>query len=51
MTHKKRTQTPEYQLEQALLDAYYDDQWRWTFEPLCQKIRCVEILSGWRNAT
>ena len=24
MTHKKRTQTPEYQWEQALLDASYD---------------------------
>lgn len=28
MTHKKRTQTPEYQWEQALLDAYHNYRWR-----------------------
>jgi len=39
MDHKKRTQTPEYQWEQALLDAYYDHHWRQVLEPLYQKFQ------------
>jgi hypothetical protein len=39
MAHKKRTQTPEYQWEQALLDAYYDYRWREVLEPLYQKFQ------------
>jgi hypothetical protein len=39
MAHKKRTQTPEYQWEQALLDAYYDYRWRQVLEPLYQKFQ------------
>jgi len=30
-------QTPEYQWEQALIDAYYDYHWREVLEPLYQK--------------
>ncbi len=40
MAHKKRTQTPQtpgYQCEQALLDAFYDYRWREMLEPLYQK--------------
>lgn len=39
MTHKRRTQTPEYQWEQALLDAFYDYRWREVLEPLYQKFQ------------
>lgn len=39
MSHKKRTQTPEYQWEQALLDAFYDYRWRQVLEPLYQKFQ------------
>lgn len=39
MSHKKRTQTPEYQWEQALLDAYYDHRWRQVLDPLYQKFQ------------
>jgi len=39
MTHKKRTQTPEYQWEQALLEAYHDYRWREILEPLYQKFQ------------
>ena len=28
MSHNKRSQTPEHQWEQALLDAYHDYRWR-----------------------
>ena len=35
----KRTQTPEYQWEQALLDAFYDYNWRQVLEPLYQKFQ------------
>ena len=37
MSHKKRTQTPEYQWEQTLLDAYHDYRWRQVLDPLYQK--------------
>jgi len=37
MTKKKRTDTPEYQWEQALLDAYYDHSWRDVLEPLAEQ--------------
>lgn len=39
MSHKKRTQTPEYQWEQALIDAYHDYRWRHVLEPLYQKFQ------------
>jgi len=39
MTHKKRTQTPEYQWEQSLLDAYYDYRWRQVLDPLYEKFK------------
>ena len=39
MTRKKRTQTPEYPWEQALLDAYHDYRWRQTLEPLYKKFQ------------
>jgi hypothetical protein len=39
MTRIKRTQTPEYQWEQALLDAYDDYRWRQVLEPLYQKFQ------------
>ena len=47
MTHKKRTQTPEYQWEQALIDAYYDYRWRQVLEPLYQKVPTVESRASW----
>lgn len=37
MTRKKRSETPEYQWGQALLDACYDYRWRSKLEPLHQK--------------
>lgn len=37
MVKKKHNQTPEYQWEQALIDAYYDFCWREVLEPLYQK--------------
>ena len=37
MSHNKRSQTPEYQWEQALLDAYHDYRWRQILDPLYQK--------------
>jgi hypothetical protein len=40
MEHKKRNRTPQtpgYQWEQSLLDAYYDYRWRQVLEPLYQK--------------
>jgi hypothetical protein len=39
MSRKKRTKTPEYQWEQALLDAYYDYRWRQVLDPLYQKFQ------------
>ena len=42
MAHKKRNQTPQtpgYQWEQSLLDAYYDYRWREVLEPLYQKFQ------------
>lgn len=39
MSHKKRTQTPEYQWEQALIHAYHDYRWRQILEPLYQKFQ------------
>ena len=39
MARKKRTQTPEYQWEQVLLDAYLDYRWRQVLEPLYQKFQ------------
>jgi len=39
MSHKKRTQTPEYQWEQALIDAYHEYRWRQVLEPLYQKFQ------------
>jgi hypothetical protein len=42
MANKKRTQTPQtpgYQWEQALLDAYYDYRWQQVLEPLYQKFQ------------
>ncbi len=39
MARKKRTQTPEYQWEQALIDAYYDYRWLEVLEPLYQKFQ------------
>ncbi len=34
--HEKQHQTPEWQWEQALIDAYYDHRWRQLLEPLCE---------------
>lgn len=39
MTSNKRSKTPEYQWEQALLDSYHDYRWRQTLEPLYQKFQ------------
>jgi hypothetical protein len=42
MAPKKPTQppqTPGYQWEQSLLDAYYDYRWREVLEPLYQKFQ------------
>ena len=39
MSYKKCTQTPAYQWEQALLDAYHDYRWWQTLEPLYQKFQ------------
>lgn len=39
MSHKKRSQTPEYQWEQALLDAYHDYRWRQVLDPLYRKFQ------------
>jgi hypothetical protein len=39
MSHRKRTQTPEYQWEQALIHAYHDYRWRQVLEPLYQKFQ------------
>ena len=34
MSPSRRSQTPEYQWEQALLDAYYDYRWHLILDPL-----------------
>lgn len=39
MSHKKRTQTPEYRWEQSLINAYQDYRWRQVLEPLYQKFQ------------
>ena len=39
MARKKRTQTPEYQWEQVLVDAYHDYRWRQVLDPLYQKFQ------------
>jgi len=39
MSRKKRSQTPEWQWEQALIDAYYDHRWRQVLEPLYEKFQ------------
>lgn len=39
MSRKKRAYTPEYQWEQALLDAYYDFRWRQVLDPLYDKFQ------------
>lgn len=39
MSHKKRRQTPQWQWEQALIDAYYDHRYRQVLEPLCEKLQ------------
>ncbi len=39
MSAKKRTSTPEYQWEQALLDAYYDYRWHEVLDPLYNKFQ------------
>ncbi len=38
MTRKKRD-TPKWQWEQALLDAYYDHRWREVLDPLYEKFQ------------
>lgn len=43
MAHKKRTQTPEYQWEQALIDAYYDYRWREVLEPLAAQFESWKL--------
>jgi hypothetical protein len=39
LSHKKPTQTPEYQWEQALIHAYHDYRWRQVLDPLYQKFQ------------
>jgi predicted CopG family antitoxin len=39
ISRKKHTQTPEYQWDQALLDAYNDYSWRQVLDPLYQKFQ------------
>ncbi len=39
LAHKTHTQFPEYQWEQALLDAYYDYRWREVLEPMYQNFQ------------
>lgn len=39
MSRKKRRQTPEWQWEQALIDAYYDHRWRQVLDPLYEKFQ------------
>ena len=39
MSRKKRAHPPEYQWEQALLDAYYDFRWRQVLDPLYDKFQ------------
>ncbi|MEN4042699.1 MAG: hypothetical protein ROW39_10170 [Anaerolineaceae bacterium] len=39
MSRKKRAHTPEYQWDQALLDAYYDFRWRQVLVPLYDKFQ------------
>jgi hypothetical protein len=38
MSRKKR-QTPEWQWEQALIDAYYDYRWHQVLDPLYEKLQ------------
>jgi hypothetical protein len=38
MSCKKR-RTPEWQWEQALIDAYYDHRWRQVLDPLYEKLQ------------
>lgn len=33
---RKQRQPPEWQWEQALIDAYYDYRWHQLLEPLCE---------------
>jgi hypothetical protein len=39
MAHKKRTQSPGYLWEQAMLDAYADYRWQQVLDPLYQKLQ------------
>ena len=39
MSRKKRRQTPEWQWEQALIDAYYDYRWHQVLDPLYEKFQ------------
>lgn len=39
MARKKKRQTPEWQWEQALIDAYYDYRWRRVLDPLYEKFQ------------
>lgn len=39
MSQKKRRQSPEWQWEQALIDAYYDYRWHQVLDPLYEKFQ------------
>jgi len=39
MTRRKKRRTPEWQWEQALIDAYYDYRWRQVLDPLYEKFQ------------
>jgi hypothetical protein len=39
MTRKKKRETPEYQWEETLLEAYYDHRWHEVLDPLYEKFQ------------
>jgi hypothetical protein len=39
MSRKKRRETPEWQWEEALIEAYHDLRWREVLEPLYEKFQ------------
>ena len=39
MSRKKRRETPEWQWEEALIEAYYDYRWREVLSPLYEKFQ------------
>lgn len=39
MSHKKKRNTPQWQWEEALLEAYYDHRWHQVLDPLYEQMQ------------